>query len=119
MAIEIIKFDTSIWQKRMQMQDIKLEETRKEVLAYTINFLNTIKENLLVDEIYLFGSILRENMFEENSDIDIAVKGLKDSKHFFRIWTQLDVIPLRNIDLLELEECNFKELVIKYGLKIK
>jgi predicted nucleotidyltransferase len=113
------KFDTSVWQNQLLKRDENLENTRKTVLAQTISFLNTIKNDLPVDEIYLFGSILRENMFEERSDIDIAIKGLKNESHFFKIWTQIDIIPNRNVDLLLLEECSFNNLIIKYSLKIK
>lgn len=119
METQKVKFDTSVWQKRMKERDVNLENKRKEVLAYTINFLNLIKKDIPVEEIYLFGSILRENMFGENSDIDIAIKGLNSETRFCSLWSQLDEIPNRNVDLLDFNDCNFVELIIKYGLKIK
>ena len=119
MDTKLRTFDTSVWQNHMRERDNNLENTRKNVLAYTLDFLNRIKNNLPVEEIYLFGSILRENMFDDNSDIDIAIKGLKNESQFFKIFTQLDKIPNRNVDLLLLEECSFNNLIIKYSLKIK
>ncbi|MGB9857742.1 MAG: nucleotidyltransferase family protein [Dictyoglomaceae bacterium] len=77
------------------------------------NILNEKK----VEKVYIFDSILEEDMFYDFSDVDIAVEGLKED--YFRVFSDLEDITGRNIDLVELEHCKFREEVYKRGLRIK
>lgn len=51
-------------------------------------------------EIFLFGSIARGN-FSDNSDIDIAVKGIKKGR-FFKIYAKLANALEHRVDLVDL-----------------
>ncbi len=54
-----------------------------------------------VSEIYLFGS-LADGTYHENSDIDIAVKGLKPEL-FLKAYADLSFNINKNVDLLNMD----------------
>jgi predicted nucleotidyltransferase len=56
-------------------------------------------------------------MFYDFSDVDIAVEGLKED--FFKIFSDLEDIIGRNIDLVEIEYCKFRKIIYERGLRIK
>lgn len=65
-------------------------------------------------EIYIFGSYARGN-FSVDSDIDIAVKGLKSSD-FFRVYGKLLSEIKKDIDFVDLDEKSpFTEALLKSG----
>ena len=70
-------------------------------------------------EIYIFGSIVN-GRFDENSDIDIAVRGLKDEL-YFRVLGELGMQLSHEIDLLDLddEQDRFAQFILKNKELIK
>ena len=70
-------------------------------------------------EIYIFGSIVN-GRFDENSDIDIAVRGLKDEL-YFRVLGELGMKLFHEIDLLDLddEQDRFAQFILKNKELIK
>lgn len=89
---------------------MKIEEVFQEIIS--------ICERNQADEVILFGSRAKGTALER-SDIDIAVKGVKDIES---LREELEEIPtLYAIDLVGLEECSNKLLledIEKYGRKI-
>lgn len=77
-----------------------------------------LKENG-ANEIFVFGSIAN-GKFNENSDIDIAVKGL-DEKIFYKIAGILMFELENKIDLIDLDDkCNrFSQMLLKDGGLLK
>jgi len=55
-----------------------------------------------VKEIYLFGSIAK-NEESENSDIDIAVVGLKP-ENYFKVYGKLMMALVHDFDLIKLDD---------------
>lgn len=70
-------------------------------------------------EIYIFGSIVN-GKFNEDSDIDIAVKGLKD-EYFFKAFAELERELFYQIDLIDLDdsENRFAQFILARGGMIK
>ena len=77
-----------------------------------------LKENGAT-EIYIFGSIAN-GIFNENSDIDIAVKGI-DSKEFYRTASILMFELENEFDLIDLDdnENRFVQMILKVGGLLK
>jgi len=77
-----------------------------EDISNAISYLNSIG----LEEIYLFGSIAR-NEATENSDIDIAVRGIKP-EDFFNVYGELMMLTTHSLDLIDLnlQESFGKEL---------
>lgn len=70
-------------------------------------------------EIYLFGSIARGD-YREDSDIDLAVKGLL-SEDYFKICGKIMIEIKRNIDIIQLddEKSDFAKHINRKGYLIR
>ena len=70
-------------------------------------------------EIYIFGSIVNGS-FNNNSDIDIAIKGLNESE-FYRVASILMFELENEIDLIDLDdkENRFSQMLLKVGGLLK
>ena len=66
-------------------------------ISNAISYLNSLG----LEEIYLFGSLVR-NEANENSDIDIAVRGIK-AEDFFHIYGELMMKTSHTIDFIDLD----------------
>ena len=77
-----------------------------------------LKENG-AKEAFIFGSIVN-GKFNENSDIDIAVKGLKPEK-FYKVASILMFELDKEFDLIDLDdnENNFSQMLLKVGGLLK
>ena len=77
-----------------------------------------LKENG-AKEVFIFGSIAN-GKFNENSDIDIAVKGL-DEKDFYRVASILMFELENEFDLIDLDdkENSFSQMLLKVGGLLK
>jgi len=66
-----------------------------------------------------FGSIVN-GKFDENSDIDIAVRGLED-KYYFKVLGEFGMKLFHEVDLLDLddEENRFAQFILKKRELIK
>ena len=73
-----------------------------------------LKENG-AKEVFIFGSIAN-GKFNENSDIDIAVKGLKEND-FYKIASILMFELENEFDLIDLDdkENRFSQMLLKIG----
>lgn len=77
-----------------------------------------LKENG-VKEVFIFGSIAN-GKFNENSDIDIAVKGLNEKK-FYKVASILMFELEHEIDLIDLDdkENSFSQMLLRVGGLLK
>ena len=77
-----------------------------------------LKENG-AKEVFIFGSIVN-GKFNENSDIDIAVKSLKPEK-FYKVASILMFELDNEFDLIDLDdnENNFSQMLLKVGGLLK
>ena len=78
--------------------------------------LNSLEKKYQWDEAYLFGSLILEGRFRQNSDIDIAVLGLKKYDYYKFIGEISDLLN-RRVDVVLLEECAFAHFIKKKGIK--
>ena len=69
-----------------------------------------------VKRVFLFGSILEEEKFNENSDLDMAVVGMKKAD-FYKALADISQMTEFNIDLKPLEDCaeSFRKRVKEEG----
>jgi predicted nucleotidyltransferase len=86
------------------------EQERKRILKKTNNALSRLNQKISFSEAYLFGSVIQEGNFTENSDVDIAFRGLTD-KDFFRTMAFLSREIGRDVDVIQLEQHPFKEKI--------
>lgn len=103
---------------RLKREEEESRESKRMALCDVERIKKHLVEDVGVKEIYLFGSILRED-FRKDSDIDIAIGGL-GKKRFFSIWSHLDEFTDFNIELVDLDERNdfFRQQIRERGRKI-
>lgn len=56
------------------------------------------------EEVYIFGSVLKPELFDENSDIDIAVKGIPQNKKTEAYTAVEEILSEFKFDLIFLDE---------------
>jgi len=82
----------------------------KKIIKDALREANTIADVLLkrfgASEVILFGSLAEEEYFDEASDIDIAVKGLKDN--YFRAYGYCLGLGKYNLDIKPYEDLSKK-----------
>ena len=114
---EIEKYRESFL-KRIKEERERNKERRNKALKDIERIKKYLVEEVKVREIYLFGSILKDN-FNRGSDIDIAVGGLQDNE-FFPVYSHLDNFTDFPIELVDLDEKDnfFRREIRKRGKKI-
>ena len=91
------------------------ENARKKLLEEVIAVLKEEFKDSSV-EVYLVGSITRPFAFSSHSDVDIVLKNFNGDQ--FDIWTKLEKIIGRSVEIILFETCHFQEFVLKDGLKV-
>lgn len=109
-------YDTSVWRKTIARKKQEQEEKRCDYLSRVQEILTQYFAEGGADSVYICGSLLSPNSFTEESDIDIAVSGLRGN--ILRVSADLENEIGRDIDLIELEHCSFRTKIEKEGLKV-
>lgn len=110
-------FDTSLWRRRMEERARQREQERQRVLSQAVEALQRYFADKRVRAVYLTGSILREGKFVPFSDIDVAVEGLEED--YLRTLAELEGVLGRQVDLIELEKCSFRQQILERGLRVR
>lgn len=109
---------TSLLDKIKEEKRSVNETTRKELLTKVRLHVPLLKQEYDFEDIYIFGSILREHNFNQNSDVDFAVSGLA-VENFFKLFKELETLCTRDIDLIDLDHSpDKKELLLRDGLRL-
>ena len=96
------------------MMKYKLESKMKNLKELPNEYQEDIKKAIKIlkengaTEIYIFGSIEKGN-FNKNSDIDIAIRGVKQ-ENFYKVASILMFEIEKEIDLIDLDDENHKLL---------
>jgi len=110
------KINLSLWNKRLEVEYNERERNRIEVLGRAIELLKAYFKDKPVEKVFLAGSVLEEGRFYAFSDIDVVVSGLKEE--YLKTLTELEEMLERDVDLIELGKCRFKDSIEKRGVRI-
>lgn len=110
-------FDISIWQAACERKLREREEVRKKFLKAAARKIKKYFDGKKVKGVYITGSLLKENAFYDFSDVDIAVEGLAENP--LTVLTELEDLLERDVDLIEIEKCCFKDFIYSHGRKIE
>jgi predicted nucleotidyltransferase len=91
------------------------EQERLDLLAKVLRILKELFSNSDV-EIYLVGSIIHPYKFHSKSDVDIVVKNYKGDR--FDLWTKLESLIQKKVEVIIFENCSFQDHVTKAGYKV-
>jgi len=112
------KFSTEILDRVIAQERIKREQNRHKMLAAVFLALEKLSREISFEEAYIFGSLASPYLYFENSDIDIAFLGLKD-EDFFQAMAFLSRELEAEVDILQLEDCPWREKIMREGIKWK
>jgi predicted nucleotidyltransferase len=90
------------------LKGMKVKEKFQVEISLPASYIKDIQKAILIlqeigfSELYLFGSLIRED-FSKQSDIDLAVKGLPEDKYHYALG-KLDYELEHPIDLVNLDK---------------
>jgi uncharacterized protein len=95
------------WEKKAVEEHITREGLRRDAMKTAAKMKDILVKEFSVSKVILFGSILEEGKFKEDSDIDLAVEGLSKSTYFealarliMRSPFAIDLKPLEDVSAL-------------------
>ena len=105
-----------LWYKSILERQANREKLRIAALQRVQKTLSSLEKKYYWDEAYLFGSIIQEGRYGRNSDIDIAVLGLR--KHdYYEFIGEISGLLNKRVDVVLLEECHFAHFIKEKGIK--
>lgn len=82
----------------------RLSEFRKRAMAVARQGADLLKKDYGVESVYLFGSLADETpVFDERSDVDLAVRGLDEAVYYRVVSRLLDLDHAVDVDLIQME----------------
>ena len=106
----------ALWYKSILKKQAEQEEMRIITLQHTWEALSRLDKTYQWDEAYLFGSVVQQGKFGRNSDIDIAIRGLKRLEYYAFVGEISDLLDKR-VDVVLLEECQFVDSIKEKGIR--
>lgn len=93
--------------RRRQAQRQRLQEERRAAaVVFAHDAAALLKTAYGAERVILFGSLARQGIFDEHSDVDLAVQGL-DERMYCRALAQLmNLQPDIAVDLIRMEEAS-------------
>lgn len=91
------------WRQKSDRDKIAAERLRREALKTAGKLGRDLAREFHVKKVVLFGSVLKEGEFREDSDIDLAVEGL-EKKKFFKAAAMLMMKSDIPVDLKPVED---------------
>lgn len=110
------QFDTSLWQLTLARKKQEKEAKREAKLQQVLEIVAAYFSGRDVSSVYLCGSLLRPDAFDDRSDIDVAVSGLSEEGR--RVAAELEELIGREVDLIELENCRFRAQIEREGRRV-
>jgi Nucleotidyltransferase domain. len=104
---------------KIEVEEQKRLNYCKEAREKAEKAAKTLRDSFPDVEVYLFGS-LTTDMFELDSDIDIAVKGLPEEHYFKAYRIAEDILEPIPLDFIQFEftQDSMKERIVRDGVRI-
>ena len=112
-------FDADKAKKFLEIREGEEKENkeieRKSIFMLAIDSLKKLFSHTSV-EVYLIGSVTQPYKFHSRSDVDIVLRNFHGDR--FEVWTQLELLIKKNVEVIIFENCQFQEHVLKNGYKV-
>lgn len=90
--------------KRFKSRKHSRNELFKKAEADSKTIIEMIINEFDPQRIYQWGSLLKAEQFDENSDIDIAIEGLDSAQKFFSLYGRVMEMTDFPVDIVEMEK---------------
>lgn len=91
------------WERTERREKALQEKRRSEAVKIAEDLKDILVREFKVSRVILFGSVLKKNGFDADSDIDIAVEGLA-KKSYFKAVARLMIESPFSVDLKPIED---------------
>jgi predicted nucleotidyltransferase len=93
------------WRKRLAQEESERRMRAKQLRELAHACARRLVQDFGARKVYLFGSLLREDVVHARSDIDLAVEGLEGTRYFEALSAVWKHLPAGiELDLVLLEE---------------
>jgi predicted nucleotidyltransferase len=98
---------------------LELKE-HEQLLACIKKVADEIKSRYRVRRIVLFGSLAHQGWFSSDSDVDLAVEGLRGDDYWHAWRIAEETIKDKSVDLIEIESCgrSLQKAIENYGVEL-
>lgn len=111
---DIKKIKINLEKKELVQREAN-EQSRQILLKKAIDSIKELFEGTAI-EVFLVGSIVQPNKFTSTSDVDIVLKNFKGDR--LDIWTKLEGMIERDVEIILFETCHFQDHILKDGKRI-
>ena len=100
----------------LQQRDAARARRRLEVYEETRRRLkDALRELIPGHKVILFGSLIRPGVFNDRSDVDLALESEPPQMSFYRLIAELMERLGRSVDIVMLDQCRFRERIRREG----
>lgn len=100
----------------LQKRDLARQQRRLEVFAETRRRLQSALRELIPGQrVILFGSLTRPGVFNDRSDVDLALETEPAQMSVERLISELMERLERPVDVLMLDRCSFRGKILREG----
>lgn len=106
---------------RREARSRELRQRREDALHKARLAARMLKDSHRCRRVYLFGSLSGDHIFDEHSDLDLAVEGLDPKVNFWRVYAEvMELVHPHNVDLVIMESANaeLRQAILKEGRKL-
>ena len=108
--------ETAHPQTLLQQRDAARARRRLEIYQETRRRLkDALRELIPGHKIILFGSLTRPGVFNDRSDVDLALESEPPQMSIYRLIAELMERLGRPVDILMLDQCRFRERIRREG----
>ena len=96
------------------------QHQRERLLVRVRQVATELKFRFKVKRVILFGSLAHADWFAPDSDVDLAVEGLR-AKDYWQAWRLAEeIIEHRPVDLIEIETAkeSLRRAILRYGMEL-
>jgi len=109
--------------RRLVVPDLTDAEKREreQLLGRVRKAAEALKNQFGARRVLLFGSLAQPFWFKQDSDVDLAVEGLKSGKDFWEAWHVVEeILADRLVDLIEIETAgeSLRHAIQRYGSEL-
>jgi len=98
-----------------QMERERLEKRERSRQEARQRLLEVLRQTIPGKRVFVFGSLLRPGKFTPQSDIDLALESEPRDMSIYQLIALLSERMGRAVDVLLLDECRFKNKILKEG----
>lgn len=108
------------YKEREKQKKLKLGERYKEAWETARRVAEILYGRYRAKKVAIFGSLRSSELFNEWSDIDIAVWGIEPELYYKAVAETISLSPIFKIDIVDPDDCSesLKRLIEKEGIII-